>query len=79
MNSESRFIVEIWELVRDQLPTSKRQDIASGLIRSAVDYGFDPRDLNDLLDEDPTLARAVRALDDAGDEEPETYDDSDDE
>lgn len=77
MNNESNLVLEIWELVRDQLPAARRVDIASGVLRAFVEFGMEQGDLGDLVDEDPYLARAfyevfedeIEEADDFSDEE----------
>lgn len=60
MNKESTLAIEIWEIVRDNLPTVRRLDTAVGLLKALEDYGFDARDLQDVIDEEPYLTRAYR-------------------
>ena len=54
--------MEIWDTVRDFLPAGKRGDIAVSLFRSLQEYGFDGKDLNDLLDEDEHLTAAHKVV-----------------
>jgi len=72
MNSESKVIAEIWDLVRDSLPSSRRLEIAIAILRSFEEYGFDSRDMQDILDEDVYLSRAYADL--YGDDEEEDED-----
>lgn len=69
MNSESKAIAEIWDLVRDHIPSSRRLEIAIAMLRSFEEYGFDSRDMQDILDEDVYLSRAFADL--YGDDEEE--------
>lgn len=69
MNSESKAIAEIWDLVRDHIPSSRRLEIAIAILRSFEEYGFDSRDMQDILDEDVYLSRAFADL--YGDDEEE--------
>ena len=69
MNSESKVIAEIWDLVRDHIPSSRRLEIAIAILRSFEEYGFDSRDMQDILDEDVYLSRAFADL--YGDDEEE--------
>jgi hypothetical protein len=62
MSSEVQLIVEVWDLVRDTLPPSRRLDSAIQLLRAFEEYGFDPENLKDLLDEDRYLQRAYEDL-----------------
>ena len=61
MNNESKFIIEVWDLVRDQIAAPRRLETAASLIRAAEEnlIGVGERELHDLLDaEDPYLTRA---------------------
>lgn len=73
MNSESKVIAEIWDLVRDHIPSSRRLEIAIAMLRSFEEYGFDSRDMQDILDEDVYLSRAFADL--YGDDEEEDEED----
>jgi len=69
MNSESSLVLELWENVRDLIPPTKRLETATSMIRSFVEYGFDARDLRDVVDEEPYLTRAYRDVVDDVEEE----------
>jgi len=58
MTSELALTTEIWELVRDFVPVSKRDDIALGIVQTLVDYGFESKEMAELQDEDRHLAKA---------------------
>lgn len=75
MNSESKVVAEIWDLVRDSLPSARRLEIAIAILRSFEEYGFDSRDMQDILDEDVYLCRAFADL--YGDDEEEEDEDGD--
>lgn len=75
MNSESKVVAEIWDLVRDSLPSSRRLEIAIAILRSFEEYGFDSRDMQDILDEDVYLSRAFADL--YGDDEEDEDEDGD--
>jgi len=62
MNSESKVLVELWDLVRDHVPTGRRLDIAISFIRVFEEFGFDERDLQDIVDHDRYLGRAYDDL-----------------
>lgn len=62
MNSESRLILEVWESVRDFVPTAKRTDIAQALLRSFEEFGTDPGLFADLRGEDKNLEEAFETL-----------------
>lgn len=79
MTNESSMVLEIWDLVRDHLPPGRRHDVAVGILRAAVEYGFEVRDLADLVDEDAILGRALRdAFDDEDVEDDIDYESLDD-
>lgn len=74
MTNESNLVFQVWELVRDQLPAARRYDVAVGMFRSFAEYGFEKRELQDILDEDPSLTRAFNDAFDDEDEDDEDYD-----
>jgi hypothetical protein len=69
MKSESKLFVELWEIVRDQLPAARRADTAFSMLQAFEEHGYDSRDLADIVDEDPVLARAFNTVFDEGEEE----------
>jgi hypothetical protein len=74
MNSESKVVAEIWDLVRDTIPSARRLEIAIALLRSFEEYGFDSRDMQDIVDEDVYLNRAYSDLyGDESDDDDEGY------
>lgn len=60
MKSESNLVMEIWELVRDYVPASRRTDTALSILRAFEEYGMEADDLADILDEDDSLTAAYR-------------------
>lgn len=74
MKSESTLIIETWEVVRDYVPSGKRTDVAMSFLRCFEEYGFEPSDLEDIIDEDDSLTAAYRLLWGGGDNE-EEYED----
>lgn len=62
MRSESKLTLEIWELVREQIAPARRQDIATSLLQAFEEFGFEDRDLQDVIDEDPHLTRAFHEV-----------------
>ena len=75
MNSESKLIVELWDLVRDHVPASRRTEIAISFLRCFEEFGFDSRDMQDIVDEDAVLNRAYADL--YEEEEEESYGEDD--
>lgn len=76
MTKESRFLLEIWEQIRDVVPTARRGDVALGIVRAFAEFSHDERDLADIVDEDINLAKAYRDVfdieaDEDGDSEDE--------
>jgi hypothetical protein len=62
MNSEARLILEVWDSVRDFIPTPKRQDIAEQVLRRFEEYGVEPESFHDLVGEDKYLEEAFNTL-----------------
>ena len=62
MKSESHLIVEVWDLVRDHLPASRRLEIAISMLRAFEEYGFSHKDMQDVQDDDVHLTRAYHDL-----------------
>lgn len=77
MNSEARLISELWETVRDTIPSAKRSDTAQQWLRAFEDYGFDRLDMADLVGEDKYLEEAYNVLYGEDEEESEEEYDSD--
>lgn len=76
MTNENKLVLEIWECVRDNLPSARREDIAAQLLRLFEEYGFDI-DLADLEGEDSYLDKVIESLKDE-DEQEISYDHEDD-
>lgn len=74
MNSESSLVMEVWDLMRDALPSGRRQEAAIALLRSFEEYGFEGGDLTHLVDEDEHLTAAHRVVF-GSDDEDEDYND----
>lgn len=77
MNAECDMVHQIWETVKDSLPSSKRAEISLSLVKVFEEYGLDHRQLNGLLDDDVDihLVRAYESVygDDTDDEEEYDY------
>jgi hypothetical protein len=79
MKSESKVIAELWDLVRDHIPVARRLETAISFLRIFEEYGFEDKDMQDIVDEDKVLARAYDDL--YGNDEPEddsSYDEYED-
>ena len=77
MKDESKVVVELWDLVRDHIPPTQKLDVAIAFLRAFEEYGFDSRDMQDIVDDDRYLARAYNDLYEE-DEEDEEEDEGDD-
>jgi hypothetical protein len=62
MNSESRLLVNLWELIVDQISKGSRNDVLISIMRQFEDYGFDIIDFSDAVDEDPYIAAVYKLL-----------------
>ena len=62
MNSESRTVAELWDLVRDYIPSGRRAEIAISFLQVFEEAGYDRQSLRDLVDEDSYLSSAYTAL-----------------
>ncbi len=69
IKSESNLVIEIWEQVRDSLPAARRTEIAGGIIRAFIDFGFEQEDLHDIIDEDDNLTAAYNEVFHEGDDD----------
>lgn len=77
INGEANLVVEVWEQLRDHLAVGRRHDIAVGMLRSFVEYGFERSDLEDIVDEDDILSGAFSEVFDEVEEDEDLveYDD----
>jgi hypothetical protein len=69
IKSESNLVIEIWEHVRDSIPSARRHDAATGIIKSFVEFGFEKEDFSDIVDEDDILTAAYNEVFNEGDED----------
>jgi len=58
MTSESKLILELWELVRHDIPASSRASVAHSMMALFYEYGFEARDVADVVEEDHVLGKA---------------------
>ena len=58
MNSETQFIIDVWDVIRDNVPVTKRIDAARGIMKAALEYGFEQKDISGIVDEDADLEEA---------------------
>lgn len=71
----NEFVLEIWHLIKDVVAKDKREESAERLFNLVEEYGADPEELKELLDEDPTLDYVWHLLyaDEYEDEEEDSY------
>ena len=62
MRLESSFLMDVWELMRDLVPASRRNETAVALIRAFEEYGIDSKDLVDVIDEDDALTAGYKIV-----------------
>ena len=58
MISESKVVAQLWDLVRDYIPAGRRLEVAIAFLQNFEEYGFEPRDMQDIMDEDRYLRQA---------------------
>lgn len=74
MKRESRLAIELWDMLREHVPTGKRREAALTLLTALQDYGMERDELCDVVDDDVHL---IYAFYDLFGEEDEDKDDSD--
>ena len=75
MSNDTQLILDIWDTVRDILPTAKRVEVANGILRAFSEYGFEARDISAIADEDSDLEEAYYEIFYEGDYPMEDEDD----
>lgn len=77
MNRESRLLVDIWDVVGDQFPKAQRVDAVIRILRAFQEFGLDPIEFEDAIEEDPYIQHGYESVvekDDAyEDEDGEDY------
>jgi len=59
MEISADIVLELWELMVDFVPASKKEDVANKLVMIYINNGGDSDDLNDIKDEDTYLDIAI--------------------
>lgn len=77
MTNEVELILEIWESVRDFVPNSKHEAVATDILKSFLNYGIEYSDLATLEDEDTLLGQVLSELVDPEEEVEEEYEEYD--
>ncbi len=62
MNSESRLLVEIWDTIGDQISKAQRVEVIISLFRSFQEYGIEPEQFEEAIEEDAYLKTAFEAV-----------------
>jgi hypothetical protein len=62
MKHECQLIAEVWDLFREHISTSRKLETAIAFLKIYEEHGVEKRDLLDLVEEDPYLARAFDDL-----------------
>ena len=58
-NMDTSIVLDIWEILNEYLPTSKKEDAANKLIKVFSDHSFDADDLESIRGEDSYLDLAL--------------------
>lgn len=60
--NDTELTIEIWNVVRDSIPTARKSDIAYSLLKTFIDLGY-KFDTEEVSEEDPHLDKAIQLLD----------------
>jgi hypothetical protein len=70
MEDEATLLVEVWEAMKEYLPSNTLNDAADALVTAFINQGVDIRNLLEVGEECPVLERAIEAnRDDENDSE----------
>ena len=59
MDLDSSLVLDLWELVVEHIPTSKKEDVANKLVMIFADKGLDSSDFDAIRGEDNHLDLAI--------------------
>lgn len=59
---EAELALELWNAVRDFIPAGKRDAVAEEFLSKFENFGVDPLELADVVDEDRNLSNAFQEL-----------------
>ena len=62
MSNEAELVINVWEVVREVVPHTKRAELSKRLMYMFAEYGFDASDLESIVDEDPDLTEAYHEV-----------------
>lgn len=77
MEDEAQLLVEVWEAMKDFLPSATCNDAAQALVAAFTNRGIELDDLEEAAEECPYLERALDAA--RGDDEDEGNEEEDSE
>lgn len=78
MDLNGTIVLDIWELVVEHIPASKKDDVANKLVMMFADAGLSEGDFDSIRGEDSHLDAAIdHYLDGGGDEEEIDYESND--
>lgn len=75
MTNEVEVFLELWDTVRDYIPSKERDVVAETFLSTIVQYGTDHKELEIIADEDRNLHNAYQSL--WGSETDDDYGDDD--
>lgn len=58
-DSETNFVLELWDTIKEALPANKRQEVADRFVSIFIDHGWDLEELG-LQGHDRSLDEALR-------------------
>lgn len=62
MSLDSGLLLEVWEVIQDHLPNSKREEMARRLVHVFAEHGMDRDDFYDIKGEDDNIDTAIDSL-----------------
>jgi hypothetical protein len=62
MNTETSLVVEVWNIIRDNIPVARKHDMSLSLLRIFHEHGFEAREIAEIVDEDNYLATAYKEI-----------------
>lgn len=75
MELDNSVIIDLWELISDNVPNNKKEDLAIKLVTILAREGVEKTDFNSIRGEDDHLDNAVdHYFNDEDDEYDDTYD-----
>lgn len=78
MDLNGAIVLDLWELVVEHIPSSKKDDVANKLVMMFADAGLDEDDFNSIRGEDSHLDSAIdHYLGDSGVDEEIDYESND--